>query len=229
MAYPEFARRAVANALVEQGFRAAHGERRSQREFEDGTGFVEMFTDGRPTGPDEAQVSANSFRSHLLARAFDLEPPKILEPPIVQWKRRVGDLGESSPSWYWTVTTKDPRTIEPVVECLRTLAVPALLRHASDRALRDQLLDGPEEGLLAYRAMSKAHLAVLVATYGRPICSPRSRPGSGGSGTPAAPTARLRSGFSTNTGAELRPRPPGKLAARDRRTAIPIAAVLAFR
>jgi hypothetical protein len=57
MAYPEFARRAVAHALVEMGFRAARGQRRFEREVEDGTGYVEMFTDGRPSGPDEAQLS----------------------------------------------------------------------------------------------------------------------------------------------------------------------------
>jgi hypothetical protein len=167
MAYPEFARRAVADALVEQGFRAARGQRQFEREFEDGIGYVEMFTDGRPSGLDEAQVSANvSFRSHLLVRAFDVEPPKILEPPAVQWKRWIGNLGDSSPAWYWIVTTQDPRTIEPVLDCLRTLAVPALLHHASDRAIRDGLLEEPEEGSLADRAMSKAYLAVLLATYG---------------------------------------------------------------
>jgi hypothetical protein len=173
MAYPEFARRAVADALVEQGFRAARGQRRFEREFEDGTGYVEMFTDGRPWGPGQAQVSANvSFRSRLLARAFDLEPPRILEAPGVQWKRWVGNLGESSPPSYWTVTAEDPTTIEPVLDCLRTLAVPALLHHASDRAIRDELLEGPEDGLLADRAMSKAYLAVLLATYGPPDLLP---------------------------------------------------------
>jgi hypothetical protein len=173
MAYPEFARRAVAHALVEMGFRAARGQRRFEREFEDGTGYVEMFTDGRPSGPDEAQLSANvSFRSHLLTRAFDLEPPSILEPPAVQWLRWVGNLGESSPPWYWIVTAKDPTTIEPVLECLQTLAVPTLLSHASDRALRDELLEGSEDALLADRAMSKAYLAVLLATYGPPDLLP---------------------------------------------------------
>jgi hypothetical protein len=173
MAYPVFARRAVAEALTEQGFRPARGQRRFEREFEDGTGYVEMFTDGRPSGPDEAQVSANvSFRSHLLARAFDLEEPRILQPPAVQWWRWAGNLGESSPPWYWIVTAKDPTTIEPVLECLHTLAVPTLLSHASDRALRDELLEGSEEALLADRAMSKAYLAVLLATYGPPDLLP---------------------------------------------------------
>jgi hypothetical protein len=53
-----------------------------------------------------------------------------------------------------------------VLDCLRTLAVPALIHHASDRVIRDGLLEEPEEGSVADRAMSKAYLAVLLATYG---------------------------------------------------------------
>jgi hypothetical protein len=194
------------NSPVEQGFRAARGERRFEREFEDGTGYVEIFTDGRPWGPEKAQVSANvSFRSRLLARAFDIEPPRILEAPGVQWKRWVGNLGESSPPSYWTVTAEDPTTIERcwiayvLSPCLRLFITPRIALFETG------YLRSPRRAASRTGQCRRPTLLSCSPPTARLTCFPTSKPGSGGSGTPAARTARRRSA-SSNASADARQR-----------------------
>jgi hypothetical protein len=166
MPLPSFISEPLEALLVAEGFKRIRRRELYTREFPDGVPAIEFMRDKWPTRASEARFTAHlGFNSHRLSAAFGIEPLRYVTPEM-HWYRWIGYLSETdyTDELMWEVSEGDPRSVAYVTSRVRDRGIPALVRHASDRALRDEWLESADPSM--HRTVQASRLAVLIKAIG---------------------------------------------------------------